>query len=274
MKNDKEITISSEQIKALETIADYAFNSKHFDKLGGKSAIFCIAMYAQELGLNPMTCLFGGMRAVQGNIEVSPRMMNTMIRKAGHKLEIIQSDDTICKIKGTRHDTKEDYVAIFSFDDAKRAGLVKSNGGWEKYASDMLFARCISRLARRLFADVISTAYVEGEMDRVEQSETAQISNVVGEVVESHPEPQKVEEKAEEMSLVDFCALLRGKGFFEFQGLGLDAYLYELSVKKGGKPIPIQKVMEQALKMPDRFVKSYNEWYAAQAEAEEALAKS
>ena len=45
---------------------------------------------------------------------------------------------------------------------------MRGGGGWEKYASDMLFARCISRLARRLFADVISTAYVEGEIDREE----------------------------------------------------------------------------------------------------------
>ena len=125
---------------------------------------------ARELGIPPMQAIQGGMSVIQGKVEISPRMMNTMIRKAGHKLEILQSDDNLCKIKGVRADTKEEYTATFSLDDATRAGLLRNGGGWEKYASDMLFARCISRLARRLFADVISNTYVEGEIETDEKA--------------------------------------------------------------------------------------------------------
>lgn len=253
----KEISLTYDEIKALEIISDYAFNSQHFTKLGGKPAIFCISMYAQELGLNPMTCLFGGMRIVQGNIEISPRMMNTMIRKAGHKLEILESTNVACKIRGVRHDTKEEYVASFSIEDARNAGLLRSGGPWEKYPSDMLFARCISRLARRLFADVISTAYVEGEIS--EDSETPKMparpmsqsepKDIPGEVIAAAPDYQGF---IRELQQTDGT----------FMGLKLEEYLQSISFsKKTGDAIPISTVMKQALKMPQKFLGSYWAWY-------------
>jgi len=156
----------SDELSTYQVMAQTACRSKLFDKIGGEAGLLSIMLMARELGLPPMQAIMGGMNIIQGKVEISPRLMNTMIRKAGHKLEILESTDKDCKIKGIRNDTKEEYVASFSLDDAKRAGLVRSGGGWEKFASDMLFARCISRLARRLFADVISTAYVEGEIDR------------------------------------------------------------------------------------------------------------
>jgi hypothetical protein len=97
-------------------------------------------------------------------------MMNGMIRKAGHKLEIT-STKAACSIRGTRNDTGETYVASFSVDDAKNAGLFKAGGGWDKYPEDMCFARALSRLARRLFPDVIGTAYVEGEIEDGEDTD-------------------------------------------------------------------------------------------------------
>ena len=159
----KEI-VTVEQVKALETISEHAFNSKHFEKLGGKAGLFCIAMYAQELGLSPMQCFYGGMSNILGKIELSPRMMNSMIRKAGHKIRILQSTNEVCTLRGERCDTQESYECSYTAEEAKRAGLYRAGGGWDKYPSDMLFVRCMSRLARRLFADVISTAYIEGEV--------------------------------------------------------------------------------------------------------------
>lgn len=190
MEKENALIPSTADLGVYQVIAKTASQSKLFEKMGGEAGLLSIMLMARELGLPPLQAVMGGMNIIQGKVELSPRLMNTMIRKAGHKLEIMESSDLICRIKGTRHDTKEEYMVSFSLDDAKKAGLVRSGGGWEKFASDMLFARCLSRLARRLFADVISTAYAEGEIDRDgwESTPKTQVEHVE-DVIEVKPEP-------------------------------------------------------------------------------------
>jgi hypothetical protein len=161
---------TEDEFKTLTQIAQHASKSKFFDKLGGFEGCLCITLMAKELGISPMSALSGGIRYILGNVEISPRLMNSMIRKAGHKIEIVESTNFKCVLKGTRNDTKESYSCTYTIEDAKQAGLIKSGSGWEKYPTDMLFARCISRLARRLFPDVIGTAYVEGELSDPKRS--------------------------------------------------------------------------------------------------------
>ena len=202
---------SSDEMGTYQLMAKHAANSGFFKNIGGEGGLLSIVLYARELGLPPMQCLFGGMRNIKGNIELSPRLMNSMIRKAGHKLQIIKCDNFICTIKGTRSDTGETYESTFTMDDAKQANLLIGGSAWTKHPSDMLFKSALSRIARRLFPDVIATAYVEGEipgddqiidtgksMSKTEVIETIQIeeakpaeSPVVAEsaspVVESEP---------------------------------------------------------------------------------------
>lgn len=253
----KEI-ITVEQIKAIEMIAEHAHASKHFEKLGGKSGIFCIAKYAEELGLPPMVCLFGGMKPVLGNIEIAPRMMNAMIRKAGHKIEIVESTDIICKLKGTRHDTKDEYICSYAIDDAKKAGLVRSGGGWEKYPSDMLFARCLSRLARRLFADVISSAYVEGEISDSEYVANSERLTTV----RAEKEPEVVDAggaKEQSMTVEEFASRLNQQTKHKHELDCVGEYL--VYIQRGGKAT-IQNIMQQALdpQLSERFCNSYQLW--------------
>ncbi len=160
-----ELIPTNDEIRAIEIMSKHAQESKFFNNLNGYGGIFSIAMFARELGLPVMQCLFGGMTNIQGKIEIAPRMMNAMIRKAGHQINIIKSDDEICTLKGVRKDTNETYECSYAIGDATKAGLTQKQN-YKNYASDMLFARCLSRLARRLFADVIGSAYVEGEIEK------------------------------------------------------------------------------------------------------------
>jgi hypothetical protein len=121
-----------------------------------------VLLAARELGISPMLALNGGIWNIQGKIEISARLMNSMIRRAGHTMAI-ESTRTECVITGMRADTKEIHTEIFTMEMAERAGLASGNV-WKKYPEDMLYNRCMSRLARRLFPDVIGTAYVEDEI--------------------------------------------------------------------------------------------------------------
>jgi len=88
--------------------------------------------------------------------------MNGLIRRDGHSIKIVVSTDTECRLLGTRSDG-DSFECSFTIEDAIKAGLAGGNV-WKKYPADMLYNRCMSRLARRLFSDVIGNAYVEGEI--------------------------------------------------------------------------------------------------------------
>lgn len=157
-----------EEMSIYESIAKYATDSKHFEKLGGVPGVMCIALRAREMGISPFEAIYGGFSNVQGKMTMSAELMGCLIRRNGHGLKIEESTDTVCRITGTRKDTGESYTASFTLEDAKKALLIKEGSAWTKYPSDMLYARCLSRLRRRLFQDVATKAYVEGEIDEEE----------------------------------------------------------------------------------------------------------
>jgi hypothetical protein len=149
-----------------KTIATMAAESKYYQALGGMPGILSIMIYGGELGIPPMTSI-QSFSNVHGHLEMSARLMNMRIRQAGHTLKIRHSDATKCVIYGQRADTGEEWEQTYTIEDARRAKLVKADGNWEKVPDDMCFARCISKLARRLFPDVIGNAYVEGEVREI-----------------------------------------------------------------------------------------------------------
>lgn len=163
---------SKEELGTYQIIAQTATESKYFDRLGGPAGMLSIMLYAREIGVAPMQAVMGGFSNVQGKITMSAELMGSLIRRDGHKLEILESTNTACCIKGTRRDTGETYTASFTMEEAEAAQLVRAGGAWEKYSSDMLFARCISRLRRRLFSDIATKSYVEGELDDEKNSKS------------------------------------------------------------------------------------------------------
>ncbi len=175
-----------------QTIAKHAQASGLYAGVGGESKIFMIMLAARELGISPMLALNGGIWNIQGKIEVSARLMNGMIRRGGHDLEIT-GDDTYCKIIGKRADTGKTHEEVFTIEMAAKAGLSGSNV-WKKYPADMLYNRCMSRLARRLFPDVIGTAYVEGEVRESREVEESEKNLDLAQCEDVTPKKETVEE--------------------------------------------------------------------------------
>lgn len=275
-RNNNQLIPTKEEIEIYTHIAKHANESKFFEKMGKEGGILTLMLFAREIGISPMTALFGGLNNIQGKVEISPRLMNTMIRKAGHRLNILECTDSICRIKGTRNDSKEDYTCSYTLDEAKKAGLVRSGSGWEKYASDMLFARCLSRLARRLFADVISSSYVEGELSDAEYVDRADRVQSPGKSEQLFGNPVQFE-KAEpvvEAAVVkdnliteeEFLDKLHEK--YPEVNLGLmHGYISKIETEKSVKGY---QIMQQALNsaLTSRFMKGYESWMNAQLEAD------
>lgn len=173
------------EMQVYQVMAKQAVESNFYRKFGDTAAVMSIMMSARELGISPMAALNGGLNIIQGKVEISARMMNALIRRAGHSVTTKTCTPEKCELEGKRSDTQDKDCASFTIEEAKAAGLVKPGGGWQKYPSDMLYARTLSRLARRLFPDVVGCCYVEGEIQAVKQDKGRSESSIEVEVVES-----------------------------------------------------------------------------------------
>jgi hypothetical protein len=159
------------EIQSYKLIAEVAASNQYWRKLGGGgteasivATILSVMLLARELGISPIQAISGGINNIQGKFEISARIMNQLIRRHGHKIAIRLSTPEICCIWTKRKDTGEEHEESYTIQDAAKAGLIKPTGAWKTVPSDMLFARCISRLARRVYADCIGGFYIEGEL--------------------------------------------------------------------------------------------------------------
>jgi hypothetical protein len=238
----KEISLipTTHEMQALETICKYAVDSKYFQSLGGMPGVMCIAMYAREIGVSPMTAIMGGFSNVQGKITMSAELMHSLLRGAGVRLKITQSDNTRCEIYGKRSDTGDEYTSIYTIEDARKANLVKSGGAWEKNTSDMLFARCISRLRRRLAPDIATKAYVEGEVE--DDKETVEVVEIAEVSPVNEESKTAFKDKFKEIENMDY---------------DLDDFVKFISEKSGKSA---DDTIKQAIKHTDKFSKSYLKW--------------
>ncbi len=189
------------EIQSYKLIAEVAASNPHWRKLGGGGAdnaivatILSVMLLARELGISPMQAISGGINNIQGKFEISARIMNQLIRRHGHKLAIKMSTPEVCCIWTRRKDTGEEHEETYTIQDAAKAGLIKPTGAWKTVPSDMLFARCISRLARRVYADCIGGFYIEGELQEsingepVKEESLSDVKTVQKELLEQKEE--------------------------------------------------------------------------------------
>jgi len=135
----------------------------------GKPTDLAIAvMYGNELGLPPMTSL-QRVVVINGKPTLDAQGFVSLIRQAGHSISG-EVDADKATVVGKRGDTGDTMQVTFTMEDARRAELLK-NATYRKFPSDMLWARAVTQLARRLFPDVmLAVSYAPEEMQAVVES--------------------------------------------------------------------------------------------------------
>jgi hypothetical protein len=105
---------------------------------------------------------------IDGRPNLSAAATLALIRNAGHKVTG-SATSQFAEVTGRRSDTEEEMTVNYTLDDALNGGLVdKVEGGkavarsksgkpmpWELWTESMLWARAVTRLADRLFSDVL-----------------------------------------------------------------------------------------------------------------------
>jgi len=149
-----------------------------------------IALKGKELGIPPLQA-FAQIAVVNGKPTMSAELMQALILKNIPTAEIsfVENSNEKCIIKTRRSSNQEYSVFSFTIDDAKNAGLLTKQV-WKQYPSAMLKARCISSMARALYADAImGVSYVPEELD----ANVNKDGEIVEEINTAKTEPAKKE---------------------------------------------------------------------------------
>jgi hypothetical protein len=144
-------------LQSLRTFGDMIIKTGFFPQAKTVEQACVIILKAKELGIPPVQA-FTSIAVVSGKPTISAELMLSLIFKncKGAVINYVETTDTRCEIKARRPEPGSEFcVFTFTIDDAKRAGLA-GKGPWLQYPGAMLRARCISAMARALFADALS----------------------------------------------------------------------------------------------------------------------
>jgi hypothetical protein len=231
MNDIETLNINLPSMQEMEMILKYCemiAKAPSYAAMGGMPGVFAVVMTARELGIGPMAALNGGLHLIPNldregkpkgapNIMMAARTMNMMILKAGHKIEEIENVKGRVTLKGTRSDTGVSMTATMTIDMARESYLSHDSYGkpkmwsaWFKNMDDMLWKTCLSKLARRLFADVIGNAYEPSEFEEKEAKEfdvKPEKKKIKGKnclEIKAEPELTPIEHKESTMSFDQF----------------------------------------------------------------------
>lgn len=117
----------------------------------------------QELGLPPFAAM-RGFDVIEGKPAPNAGLTSALVRRSGrYDYRVTRSDNVACVLEWL-DSGRVIGESSFTLEEAKAAGLAGKQV-WKAYASDMLFARALTRGARRFCADVfLGSVYTPEEL--------------------------------------------------------------------------------------------------------------
>ncbi|HEV8573868.1 MAG TPA: hypothetical protein VGR43_04085 [Dehalococcoidia bacterium] len=145
-------TSMDQTLKTAELLA----RSGYFSDAKDAAQAFAKILAGQELGLGAFQAL-SSIHIVQGKPVLSATLIAALVKRSGrYNYRVRRMDETVCEIEFSECGESVG-VSSFTMAEAKRAGLATKDI-WQKYPSDMLFARAMSRGAKHYCADVFGGA--------------------------------------------------------------------------------------------------------------------
>jgi hypothetical protein len=144
--------------------------------------MFTVMALGAAMGMGPAQAL-GAFHVVEGRPTLSAHGMVGVIRAHGGRVRVVDEGASHCTVEGNMPGEPPSR-ATFTLDEAVAAGRCEVVGGkvrsrsrsgkptpWETSTADMLYARAVSRLARRLAPDLIAGIMSADEVEQVAQAE-------------------------------------------------------------------------------------------------------
>jgi len=151
--------LNLEEIKSIGTVF---FQSGMFKDAKSAAQAITKVMAGQELGVPPMQAM-RGIHVVDGNPQLSAGLVAALVKRSGrYDYRVLEANDTLVSLQWYQ-DGEPVGESMFTLAEAEHANLAKKTN-WQTYTEDMLFARALTRGARRYCPDVFGGAvYAPGE---------------------------------------------------------------------------------------------------------------
>lgn len=143
--------------------------------LRGKPGDITAAILAgAELGLKPMATL-KSIDIIQGTPALRAHAMRAIVQQQGHEIELVESTDTHCLMRGRRKDSQAWQEVEWTVDRARLMGLLNKDQ-WKKNPKGMLVARATGELSRLIASDALhGMAYVSEELEGTTHAEVVTV---------------------------------------------------------------------------------------------------
>lgn len=131
---------------------------------GKPDEITAAILTGQELGLQPMTAL-KSIDVIQGQPALRAHAMRAIVQHQGHEIELVESDDTHCIMRGRRKGTDSWQEVAWDIPRARLLGLLGKDQ-WKKQPKTMLIARATGEICRLIASDALhGLPYAAEEVD-------------------------------------------------------------------------------------------------------------
>jgi hypothetical protein len=107
-----------------------------------------------ELGLPPMAAL-KSMDVIHGTPGLRAHAMRALLQSHGHEIELIESSDTVCRMRGRRRGAEAWQEVVWTIARAQLAGFVAKNSNYKTQPANMLVARCTGEISRLIASDAL-----------------------------------------------------------------------------------------------------------------------
>lgn len=151
----------------LEVVAQHLYKSSYFKDLKGPSQTLTKILLGQSIGIDPASSVMGIFFNSQGKLTLSANLMAMRIKASGkYRYKFLERSAKACevevfeKVDGKWESQGTERV---EYDDFKH---LHGNPVWKNYPKNMLFARCISNVAKFYTPDVFggSPVYLPDEI--------------------------------------------------------------------------------------------------------------
>jgi len=153
-------------MRGLYWFAQRAIESRFSTKFGTVDKALMVMARGKDFGLSPSAAM-ELMQDIQGKLTLPAQLLVAMAKRHPDceyfYLEDVSPDSAtaVTKRKGAPKEERRTYTLEM----AKRAGLLKPGGGWDKNPEDMCVWRATSKLARQVYPDATMGAYSFEEME-------------------------------------------------------------------------------------------------------------